>query len=302
MAAVSRHGLIVARRGLRAASTGSALDAIWHVTAETRVAGLAGAIYHRAAAVPAPVGPNGGDVVNLPCLDAMGPAAISRALNGIALCNQYLQRHGERSGARRTRVAFAPSIRHFAVRQEERARARDAGTEAHVRQSLQFALCQVDGASAAGGAIVSAAAADDDDVLRVAAQTDPKRLAGLVVRRWQAARDPFNSPPPLALQAMGPACINTMARALAVAWQRVARSVENDEEDEEDEAEAAFCCVPVHLALRAPGAEEEVASVPGRVSGLSCRIVPLPSVLLGTLSAAQGGVRPSAGRVDTKPL
>merc|ERR1711865_954885 len=82
------------------------------------------------------------------------------------------------------------------------------------------------------------------DVINVAARTDVRRLSGMVFARWSEGQEVSSSPPVL-LQAMGPQCINTLVRALALTWQKSARSHEVDEAG----TEPGFFSLPSHIRL-----------------------------------------------------
>lgn len=222
----------------------------------------------------------------LPLLEAMGQGPINRAVNAVALCNRFLE--GRDCG----RLAFVPVVRLFVQHPDAPGAAgEDAadadggelGRDASPRRAMRFHLRLLPPPRAAG-----AEPRAGDDVIRVATVTDVVRLSGLISSRWANAEAGIDVSG-IYLQAMGARCIDTMVRALAMSWQKKARSYEGAYE------EAGFACLPTHMALPASGgaaggaagggaaqaSSSSASSVlpgaplsPGRFSGVQCWVMP----------------------------
>eukprot|EP00927_Polykrikos_kofoidii_P036784 TRINITY_DN31037_c0_g1_i1.p2 TRINITY_DN31037_c0_g1~~TRINITY_DN31037_c0_g1_i1.p2 ORF type:complete len:321 (-),score=49.12 TRINITY_DN31037_c0_g1_i1:57-986(-) len=242
---------------------------LWFITAETNVASLAGALLSR-------ITEPSSTTVKMPVVEAMGSAAVSRALHGLARANRLLEGGGG-AGTRENseahpRLAFAPVLRMFVLREGEKVFEENPT----VRQSLrlQVSTLSVRSRPELLGAPLQDGGADDR-LIKVGSRTDVQRLGGLVASRWSrlafdrprrrdAGAAAALAPPPLAVQAMGATSINNMVRALAVAWQRCARPIDIGDDEEEDEEElhrAGFVCMPIPLGP------------PGDVSGVECKLV-----------------------------
>lgn len=253
--AASSPGRYDGRAGVRdraAALQHAQRDSVWFVTAESRVAALAGAIFSCTAA------PSDGHTATLPALEAMGPAAISRAVNALALCNRFVERNPGRPW-----VTFVPSFRIFLHEMPSKGgealpgQADDSEIRCSVRLRLEMEPREAEhvsfGRDTAGV-----------DVIRVASKTDHKRLSGLVTTRWDRQ---LHGEDPVVMQAMGARCIETMVRTLAMAWQTSAREAEVGED--------CFRCLVSHLALEDQGGDGG-PDRPQRFSGVECWLVAPP--------------------------
>lgn len=323
--------------GGRSSSSAAMQAEFWRVPADpgSRTASLAGAIFSRLpdrnrncllAAVsdgpclsgtPSPhptwKGEDEGNdkarrVPPLPPLEAMGPTAISRAVNAIALCNRFIMERdrcdrreiaagGAAAGSGTTAapvrfVAFVPSVRVFVDREGRESRP-DLPAEFELRRSMRMHLRLVSPpqllVAAAAGSAEAAGVAPGSDVIRVALKTDPRRLSGLISSQWSRFEDGRSLPRAAVLvQAMGPRCIDKMVWALAMAWQRSSRAPSFEEGEGDLPSEVGFSCLPTHIELPCGGItsggggplQEEVAAAgAGRqtrhrlYSGVQCELI-----------------------------
>lgn len=231
---------------------------VWHVKQETKVPALAAALFGRTmnetAKSAASTGVDGEP--GLVLLEAMGAPALSRAMNAMALCNRFLERPKEPSIQPSSfRVAFVP-VNHVFVRRTDA----DVGNPLErgpdeLRRSVKLQLRLVPCPSRGRGGQDS-----NVDVIKVAAQTNVTRLSGTLAARWAESQE-ISASPPVLLQAMGPGCINTMVRALALSWQKSARCHEADGGD----SQPGFACLPSHIQL--PDDAE------GKFSAVQCELL-----------------------------
>jgi len=277
-------------------------EGVWVVHENSRVAAVAGALRAAttaagvggAAASGAPATPSSPS--SLPVLQAMGAGSISRAVNAVALCNRFLEEDGGSAGMHR--LAFVPVVKLW-VQHWSTSRAAVEGqaaspSEGHVGEEGEEwrpppPQDRREGPPAAAPRratrlhlrLVPREAAllpgEGEDVIRVAAATDALRLSGLIATRWSQLELGISSSPGVFLQAMGPRSIGTLVQALAMSWQKTARSYETDI------AEAGFAVLPTQLALppgAAPGADAKGADVGGGsarlFSGVQFVVVPPP--------------------------
>jgi len=234
---------------------------VWHVNRESRIAAVAAGIFNRATSHNAAgskdsmlhSGVDSGS--ELPTLEAMGPFAISRAVNGLALCNRFLEKPKDPSALPSShRVAFMPANRVFVKRTDMEKPNPLEREEDELRRSVELSLRLVSPPS-------RPAAAQDPgiDIINVASRTDVLRLSGLVFSRWCETQNRVS--PPVILQALGPRCISNMVRALALTWERSTRSHEVGD----DSSEPGFFCLPSHIQLS--------DDAPGQYSGLQCELL-----------------------------
>lgn len=257
------------------ASISTAATKVWYIKRDSRVGSVAGFLLDHARGRPG-ASPDSAldkevmdDTSNatqqrisleprsLPPLEAMGPTAIARAMNAIALCNRYLARDcASDPPTKQLRVVFVPSFRVFVQRPEDGQSTRSG--DGQLRRSVQLHLRTLH-CTPYEGAPGTAVDDEDDDLIRISVQTDVRRLSGLVSNRWSDARDGRNSSA-VVLQAMGPRCINTLVRALAMSWQRSARGHEGDA------SEAGFACLPTHI--------QQPDDASDTFSCLQCELIP----------------------------
>lgn len=182
-----------------------------------------------------------GGLRKLPTLEAMGAFGISRALSGMALCNRLLENPEDgcavSSSHRPLRVAFKPIVRVFVLRSDNAEPNPLDRSPDEIRKCMELQLRLVHSPLK-----LSRLEQGDVDIIRVAAKTDLRRLGGMIYQRWCEYEEDSTSPM-VTVQAMGPKSTSTMVRALALSWQKSARSHDGDV------SEAGFVCLVSHIQL-----------------------------------------------------
>eukprot|EP00439_Symbiodinium_sp_Y106_P074593 s348_g14.t1 len=179
-------------------------------------------------------------------LEAENDAALSVALNALALCNRRLSK-----AAAKQRIAFVPVVRVFRYQEPGKA-------AVHLRRAMQLLLHAWDAAKVV--VVRRKIAQEAPDVVSVRGDTDLRRLSGLVQSRFQQSCVGIEEL--VVVRSMGSQAIDKMVKALAAAWQRCARTHEGHLR------EAGFHCYIEHQRTPSVGCQKLV------YSGVECTLLP----------------------------